>query len=123
MTSPSRGGGLVTLPMTDGYKTQTRQQVLEQSIEVVRRRIDEMGTREPTIERSGDDRILVQVPGLQDPAQLKTILGKTAKMTFQLVDETADPNAERRARWRRNPAAAERNQSRADRSRWWCSAG
>jgi protein-export membrane protein SecD len=85
-------GGLLTLTMTEGYKTQTHEQVLEQSIEVVRRRIDEMGTREPTIERQGDDRILVQVPGLQDPAELKAILGKTAKMSFQLVDETVDPN-------------------------------
>ena len=85
--------GVVTLHMTNAYKTQTQQQILEQSIEVVRRRIDAMGTREPTIERQGQDRILVQVPGLQDPDRLKTILGKTAKMTFQLVDETADPSA------------------------------
>ena len=83
------GNGLITLTMTEGYKTQTHEQVVEQSIEVVRRRIDELGTREPDIARSGDDRILVQVPGLQDPAELKTILGKTAKMTFQLVDESA----------------------------------
>ncbi len=87
------GGGVVSLHMTDAFKTQTQQQILEQSIEVVRRRIDEMGTREPDIAREGEDRILVQVPGLQDPDRLKTILGKTAKMTFQLVDETADPSA------------------------------
>ena len=85
--------GLITLTTTEGYKTQTHEQVLEQSIEVVRRRIDALGTKEPTIERQGEDRILVQVPGLQDPAELKAMLGKTAKMTFQLVDETADPNA------------------------------
>ena len=89
----STADGGMTLKMTDAYKTLTRQQVLDQSIEVVRRRIDELGTREPAIERSGDDRILVQVPGLQDPTQLKNILGKTAKMTFQLVDEQADPNS------------------------------
>ena len=87
------GGGVVTLHMSDAYKTQTQQQILEQSIEVVRRRIDEMGTREPDIARQGEDRILVQVPGLQDPDRLKAILGKTAKMTFQLDDEAADPNA------------------------------
>jgi protein-export membrane protein SecD len=91
MTEP--GNGVFTLHMSDGFKTLTRQQVMDQSIEVVRRRIDAMGTREPTIERSGDDRILVQVPGLQDPTQLKALLGKTAKMSFQLVDEQADPNA------------------------------
>jgi protein-export membrane protein SecD len=86
-------GGLFTLRMSDGFKTFMRQQVMDQSIEVVRRRIDELGTREPTIERSGEDRILVQVPGLQDPGRLKALLGKTAKMTFRLVDEQADPNA------------------------------
>ncbi|HUE65425.1 MAG TPA: protein translocase subunit SecD [Rhizomicrobium sp.] len=88
------GGGVFTLQMTDAYKTLTRQQVMDQSIEVVRRRIDELGTREPDITRAGDDRILVQVPGLQDPTQLKTILGKTAKMTFRLVDEQANPMAQ-----------------------------
>ena len=87
------GNGVFTLHMTDAFKTLTRQQVLDQSVEVVRRRIDELGTREPTIERSGEDRILVQVPGLQDPTQLKQILGKTAKMSFQMVDEQANPNA------------------------------
>jgi SecD/SecF fusion protein len=87
------GGGLFVLRMSDGFKTQTRTQVMEQSIEVVRRRIDEMGTKEPTVTPSGEDRILVEVPGLQDPARLKELLGKTAKMTFQLVDEQADPNA------------------------------
>jgi protein-export membrane protein SecD len=85
--------GVLTLHMTDAFKTQTQQQILEQSIEVVRRRIDALGTREPGISRQGEDRILVEVPGLQDPEQLKTILGKTAKMSFQLVDETADPAA------------------------------
>ena len=82
--------GLFTLTMTQGYKTQTHEQVLEQSLEVVRRRIDEMGTREPNITRQGEDRIVVEVPGLADPGELKAILGKTAKMTFQLVDETAN---------------------------------
>src|ERR1051325_8387294 len=89
----TENAGAFTLRMADAYKTLTRQQVMDQSIEVVRRRIDAMGTKEPTIERSGEDRILVQVPGLQDPGQLKTRLGKTAKMTFRLVDEQADPNA------------------------------
>jgi protein-export membrane protein SecD len=87
------GSGVITLTVTQDYKNQTKQQILDQSIEVVRRRIDAMGTKEPDIARQGEDRILVQVPGLQDPDQLKAILGKTAKMTFQLVDETADPSS------------------------------
>ena len=86
------GSGLFTLKMTDAYQRQTQQEVVDQSIEVVRKRIDELGTREPAIERQGDDRIVVQVPGLSDPQHLKDILGKTAKMTFQLVDEAAERN-------------------------------
>jgi SecD/SecF fusion protein len=61
---------------------------LEQSIEVVGRRVNELGTTEPLIQRQGADRILVQVPGLQDPDRLKDILGQTAKLTFQMVDQT-----------------------------------
>ena len=87
LTSP--GNNALVMKMTDAYKTQTQTDIVGQSIEVVRRRIDAMGTREPTIERQGEDRILVQVPGLEDPSRMKAILGKTAKMTFQLVDENA----------------------------------
>ena len=59
--------------------------------EVVRRRIDELGTKEPTIVRQATDRILVQVPGLQNPQALKDLLGKTAKLEFKLVDQNASP--------------------------------
>ena len=62
--------------------------LLAQSIEIVTRRIDESGTKEPIIQRQGLDRIVVQVPGLADPAELKRLLGKTAKMSFHLVDES-----------------------------------
>ncbi|HEX8420376.1 MAG TPA: protein translocase subunit SecD [Sphingomonas sp.] len=63
---------------------------MNDATEVVRRRIDELGTREPTIIRQGDNRIVVQVPGLQNPQALKDLLGKTAKLEFKLVDETAN---------------------------------
>jgi preprotein translocase subunit SecD len=59
--------------------------------EVVRKRIDELGTREPTIIRQGSNRIVVQVPGLQNPEALKSLLGKTAKLEFKLVDLAAIP--------------------------------
>ena len=59
---------------------------MRQSLEIVRRRIDEVGTREPTIQRQGEDRILVQVPGEKDPESIKRLLGQTAKLTFHLVD-------------------------------------
>lgn len=63
-----------------------RKQTLSQSIEIVRRRIDETGTNEPVIQRQGDDRIVVQLPGLDSPERVKELLGKTAKLTFHLVD-------------------------------------
>ena len=63
-----------------------RQNLMAQSIEIVRRRIDETGTREPTIQAQGKDRILLQVPGLDNPSQIKNLLGKTAKMTFHFTD-------------------------------------
>ena len=59
-----------------------------QSIEVVGRRVNELGTNEPLIQKQGNDRILVQVPGLQDPQRLKDILGSTAKLSFQMVDQS-----------------------------------
>ena len=88
MTQP--GHGVVAMRMTDVYKKQTETEIVSQSIEVVRRRIDELGTKEPGIEQQGKDRIVVQVPGLQDPTRLLSILQTTAKMTFQLVDASAD---------------------------------
>lgn len=61
---------------------------VSQSIEVVGRRVNELGTTEPIIQRQGTDRILIQVPGLDDPQRLKDILGQTAKLTFQMVDQS-----------------------------------
>jgi preprotein translocase subunit SecD len=88
LTEP--GGGKMVLRQTDAFTEQTRQQILEQSVEVVRRRIDALGTREPSITVQQPDRIVIEVPGLSDPARLIQIVGRTAKMTFQLVDEAAD---------------------------------
>ena len=84
-------GNKIQVTLTEEAIRERRRSAIEQSIEIVRRRIDELGTREPTIQRQGDERILVQVPGLQDPERLKSILGKTAKMVFRLVDVTTSP--------------------------------
>jgi preprotein translocase subunit SecD len=61
-------------------------QTVQQSIEIIRRRLDPDGTKEPVIQRQGQDRILVQLPGVDDPEAVKRLLGRTAKLTFQLVD-------------------------------------
>ena len=65
---------------------------MDSATEVVRKRIDELGTREPTILRQGEERIVVQVPGLEDPKALKALLGQTAKLEFKLVDVNAPPS-------------------------------
>ena len=65
--------------------------VVQQSIEVIRRRVDQMGAVEPSIQRQGSDRILVEAPGEKDPARLKSIIGRTAQMTFHLVDLNVSP--------------------------------
>ena len=70
---------------------QRNRSAVEQSIEVVRRRIDETGTKEPLIQRQGNDRIIVQLPGVEDPGEVKRLIGTTAKMTFRMVDEEAGP--------------------------------
>jgi preprotein translocase subunit SecD len=76
----------------------TTQDTVSRSIEIVRRRIDETGTKEPIIEKEGEDRILLQVPGVQDTEELKRILGKTAKLTFQMVDPSVSPEDAARGR-------------------------
>jgi preprotein translocase subunit SecD len=82
------GGGLVRLTMTEPAINERIRQAVDQSIQIVTRRIDEMGTVEPVIQRQGADRILVQVPGLGDPKHLIELLGKTAKLEFRMVDST-----------------------------------
>lgn len=80
--------GLLRFTFTEEGVTYRTSSAVTQSIEVIGRRVNELGTTEPIIQRQGVDRILVQVPGLQDPQRLKDILGQTAKLTFQMVDQT-----------------------------------
>jgi preprotein translocase subunit SecD len=79
-------GNLVRLTVTDPAMLERIRQSVEQSIQIIERRVNELGTVEPLIQRQGADRILVQVPGLQDPSRLKELLGKTAKLDFRMVD-------------------------------------
>lgn len=105
LTPLINGQGLVrewNLAVMDGNRmvlTQTEQgldqavtDAMDSATDVVRRRIDDLGTREPTIIRQGDTRIVVQVPGLEDPQQLKDLLGQTARLEFKLVDANALPS-------------------------------
>jgi len=82
--------GSILVSMTEEAKSDLLRRSVDQSIEIIRRRIDELGTKEPTIQRQGDSRILIQVPGLDDPKRLKDLLGTTAKMTFHLIDPFYD---------------------------------
>ncbi|MEQ1550058.1 protein translocase subunit SecD [Sphingorhabdus sp.] len=84
-------GGLIELTPTEAGLNQSIDQAMSAAVEVVRKRIDKMGTREPTIIRQGKNRIVVQVPGLSDPQALKRALGETAKLEFKLVDTNASP--------------------------------
>jgi len=85
------GGGLIRLTLSQAAMTERIRQAVDQSIQIVERRVNELGTVEPSIQRQGTDRILVQVPGLQDPTRLKELIGKTAKLTFRLVDLSMNP--------------------------------
>ena len=82
----TEAGSLVRLTLTDPAIVERVRQSVEQSIQIIERRVNELGTVEPLIQRQGTDRILVQVPGLQDPTRLKELLGKTAKLDFRMVD-------------------------------------
>jgi len=92
-------GNLITLSPSEAALTERIRQAVDQSIQIIERRVNELGLVEPTIQREGIDRILVQVPGLQDPSRLKEILGKTAKLDFRMVDQsmTAEQAAESHA--------------------------
>jgi protein-export membrane protein SecD len=79
--------GLVQLTVTEAGSNERIRRAVEQAMEVLRRRVDALGTTEPNIQRQGLDRILVQVPGLQNPQRLKEILGETAKLEFRLVGD------------------------------------
>ncbi len=90
--------GSIEISYSDIALNNLKRKVVEQSIEIVRRRIDELGTKEPVIQSQGDDRIVVQLPGLQNPEYVKTLLGKTAKMAFHMVDSSSTAADARRGR-------------------------
>jgi protein-export membrane protein SecD len=93
VTLASAPDGQLSLTLSAAALKQRATGAVQQSIEIVRRRIDETGVVDPQITRQGDSRIVVQLPGIEDPNRIKELLGKTAHMTFRLVDESANPQA------------------------------
>jgi preprotein translocase subunit SecD len=87
----TEAGGLIRLTLTEPAIVERVRQSVDQSIQIIERRVNELGTVEPLIQRQGTDRVLVQVPGLQDPTRLKQLLGKTAKLDFRMVDTGTSP--------------------------------
>lgn len=90
--------GSLEIKYNDVALNQLKLKVVDQSIEIVRRRIDELGTKEPVIQRQGSDRIVVQLPGLQNPEYVKSLLGQTAKLSFHLVDNRSSAAEARRGK-------------------------
>ena len=95
----SGSGADIMVTFSDAEKTATDDRTIQQSLEIIRRRVDEVGTREPTIQRQGADRILIQVPGIGSAEELKALIGTTAKLTFNpVVGRTDNPDQDPGAR-------------------------
>ncbi len=89
----STRGDLIIIKLTEAERIATDDRTMQQSLEIIRRRVDEVGTREPTIQRQGERRILIQVPGIGSASELKELIGTTAKLTFNpVVSRTTNPN-------------------------------
>ena len=89
----STDGGDIVVRLSEAEQRATDDRTMRQALEIIRRRIDEVGTREPTIQRQGADRILIQVPGIGSAAEVKELIGTTAQLTFQpVVSRTSDSN-------------------------------
>ncbi|PKP79758.1 MAG: protein translocase subunit SecD, partial [Alphaproteobacteria bacterium HGW-Alphaproteobacteria-2] len=81
----SAQGDVLVMRLTEDERRATDDRTLQQSLEIIRRRVDEVGTREPTIMRQGADRVLIQVPGIGSAEELKALIGTTARLTFHPV--------------------------------------
>jgi preprotein translocase subunit SecD len=87
-----QAAGKVVLALRERETATLRDLAIRQGLETIRNRVDQFGVAEPTIQKQGENRILVQLPGVQDPERAKALIGKTALLEFKLVDEQADPN-------------------------------
>jgi preprotein translocase subunit SecD len=92
-------GDVIVVQLSEAERAATDIRTIQQSLEIIRRRVDAAGTREPTIQRQGGDRILIQVPGIGSATELKALIGTTAKLTFHpVVSRTTDAGANAGAR-------------------------
>ena len=102
----------IIVQLSEAERLASDSRTVQQSLEIIRRRVDEVGTREPTIQRQGDDRILIQVPGIGSAQELKAVIGTTAKLTFhQVLGRTSDAGAD--------PGPRNRLVASSPRNRWW----
>lgn len=109
-TDASRGEDFaLQAVMSEAYLKQIKEEALQQNITTIRNRVNELGVAEPVVQRQGAERIIVELPGVQDTARAKEILGATASIEFHMVDDKADPNA---AQSGRVPAGSEVYQRR-----------
>jgi len=92
-TNDDPAAGRFTMTMQSRAVVRLRDDAVRQGVETIRNRVDQFGVAEPTITRQGEDRILIQLPGVQDPERAKALIGKTALLEFKLVDEKADVEA------------------------------
>ena len=105
----SEGDDLIVM-LSEAEQIATDQRTMEQTLEIIRRRVDEAGTREPTIQRQGTERVLIQVPGIGSAEELKELIGKTAKLNFHpVIGRTGDPEARLQSRQILLPASDEPN--------------
>ena len=88
--SQDPAAGRIELALKERVIADRRNSFVDQALKVIRNRVDQFGVAEPTIQKQGDNRILVQLPGVQDPARAKALIGKTAVLEFKLVDEAVD---------------------------------
>ena len=88
-------GDTVIVTLSEAERALTDQRTLQQALEIIRRRVDEVGTREPTIQRQGARRVLIQVPGIGSASELKNLIGKTAQLTFQpVISRSGNPDVD-----------------------------
>src|SRR5580765_6805978 len=88
-----QAAGRIVMTLKPREATQIRELAVRQGLETIRNRVDQFGVAEPSIQQQGENRILVQLPGVQDPARAKALIGKTALLEFKLVDERTDPES------------------------------